>query len=111
MTREELIARAEDLVAAWNQADVDRIVSAFCAESRQRVRVDAETLLERYSALEVEILRTVASDNVVTMQWVARAGHNGRQLRRTGVIVADYDISGRIAGYSSYLEPEEATSA
>jgi hypothetical protein len=102
MTQEELIARAEDLIAAWNQGDVDRIVSAFCVEAREAVRVDTEGLLERYPRLELRVLRTVAAGHVVTTEWVARAPRDAHEPGRPGVSVADYDIRGRIARYSRY---------
>ena len=105
MTREELIARAEDLVAALNQADLDRIVSAFCVGTREAVREEAETLLDQFPDLELEILRTLATGNVVTMQWLARASCDGSHTPRPGVTVADYDPSGRISTQATYLEP------
>jgi hypothetical protein len=117
MTDEELIARAEDLIAAWNHRDVDRIVSAFCVEARfnditrpqgmtgrEAVRIDAETLLETYPDLELELRRTVAAGHVVTQEWIARS----RQARfeRAAVTVSDYDLAGRIAHYVRYWDHE-----
>jgi hypothetical protein len=115
MTDEELIARAEDLIAAWNQGDVDRIVSAFCVETRFRdasrpatmtgreaVRIDAEELLDAYPDLELELRRTVAAGHVVTQEWIARS--RAGLLERAGVTVADYDLAGRIAQFARYWE-------
>jgi hypothetical protein len=103
MTQEELIARAQDLVDAWNEGDVDRIVSAFCVEWRETVRLDAERLLERCPSVEIEVLRTMTAGNVVTTEWAARprAGDQATPPR-VGVTVADYDIRGRISRYSRY---------
>jgi hypothetical protein len=104
MTQEELITRAEELIAAWNAADVDRIVSAFCVDARERARLEAEAELERHPDLELEVLRTVAAGNVVTTEWVARSGRNGARQARCGVTVSDYDLTGRIARYVRYWE-------
>ena len=115
MTNEELIARAEDLIAAWNQRDLDRIVSAFCAEARFRdvgrpqdstgreaVRIDAEEMFESFPDLELELRRTVASGHVVTQEWVARSSESA--LERACVSIADYDMTGRIASYVRYCD-------
>jgi len=102
MTQEELLARAEDLIAAWNQGDIDRIVSAFAAETREAGRTDAEGLLERFPDLELEVLRMMPAGNVITTEWVARTRTAGQTAEHAGVIVADYDSRGRIAHYSRY---------
>lgn len=104
MTQQELIARAEELIAAWNAADVDRIVSAFCVDARERARLEAETELERHPDLELEVLRTVAAGNVVTTEWVARSGPHGDRRARCGVTVSDYDVTGRISRYVRYWD-------
>ena len=102
MTQEELLARAEDLIAAFNNGDVERIVSAFCVDAREAVRLDAERLLEKCSGVELEVLRTVAAGNVVTTEWVARPRTHGQGDECSGVSVADYDIRGRISRYNRY---------
>lgn len=103
MTQEELIARMEDLVAAWNAGDVDRIVSAFCPPGRQTVRLEVEALLARYPDVELQIVRTLAAGTVMTTEWVARGGSAENPGERSGVTVADYDSSGRIARHTRYL--------
>jgi steroid delta-isomerase-like uncharacterized protein len=121
MTDEELIARAHDLIAAWNQRDIDRIVSAFSADvrfrdagsasnlgGREAVRADAEALLGVYDDIELEVSRTVADGNVVTQEFIARGtereGEAGRVVERRAVTVADYDSAGRIASYARYWD-------
>lgn len=102
MTQEELIARAEDLIAAWNQGDIDRIVAAFSVEARTGVRLEVEALFERFPDVELETLRTVAAGHVVTTEWLARSQRDGQPARRSGVSVADYDARGRIARHRCY---------
>ncbi len=114
MTDQELIARAEDLIAAWNERDVDRIVSAFCADAelrsgrarpatgREAVRIDAEGLFDAFPDLRLEVRRTISAGHVVTQEWIARSAAG--RLAVAGVTVADYDTAGRIASYARYWE-------
>lgn len=123
MTDEELVARAQDLIAAWNHRDVDRIVSAFSVEvrfrdvrsplqltGREAVRADAEALLAAYHDLELEVRHTVARGNVVTQEWIARATDPrvGQRVERLVRTVADYDGAGRISSYVRYWQAEPA---
>jgi len=112
MTDQELIARAEDLSAAWNQRDLERIVCAFSPEvrfrdgreppqvGREAIRADAERMLSAFPDLVLEVRRTVASAQVVTQEWTLRAGRSRMEL--AGVSVADYDHAGRIERFSRY---------
>jgi len=117
MTAEELIARAYDLIAAWNQRDVDRIVSAFSAEvsfqysswasglaGRQAVRADAEALLRAFEHVELEVKRTLTVGHVVTQEFIARGTDGERLVERGAISVADYDSAGRISSYARYWD-------
>jgi hypothetical protein len=107
MTEQELITRAEELIEAWNAGDIDRIAAAFGAAERERIRLAAEELLERFPGLEVEILRTLAAGSVVTTEWVGRTGQEAAHRQWTGVTVADYDVLGRIVKYARYLDVDQ----
>jgi hypothetical protein len=108
MTPQELIARAEDLLAAWNHRDVDQIVAAFSPEVRlhglQRsrggrgaVRTHAERRLREAPDLRLEAVRTLAIGSIVVQEWIDRGSRRG-----AGVTVADYDLSGRITAIARY---------
>ncbi len=117
MTEEELIARAEDLTAAWNQRDVDRIVAAFhpdvqfrdavsggSALGRAAVRADAEACLSAFPDLTLAVRRTVATGHVVIQEWMSRTTAPGadEDLERPGLSIADYDPTGRIVSFARY---------
>ncbi len=103
--------RAEELIAAWNVADVDRIVAAFGVAQRERVRLEAEALLERFPRLNLEILRTLATGNVVTTELLVRGEPDGMEQAWPGATVADYDLAGRIARYARYWDVNEFSAA
>ena len=104
MTPQELIARAEDLIDAYNHRDVDRIVAAFSPDvhlgdassgrGRDAVRTDAERRFADDPEQRFELVRTLAFGNVVVQEWTDRG--------TAGVTVADYDPSGRIAALARY---------
>lgn len=102
MTPQELIARAEDLLDAYNHRDVDRIVAAFspmvrlgdARTGRDAVRSDAELRFAEDPEVRFEAVRTLAFGNVVVQEWTDRGN--------AGVTIADYDLSGRIAALAHY---------
>jgi hypothetical protein len=102
VTPQELIARAEDLLDAYNHRDVDRIVAAFSPEVRLRdartgrdaVRADAERRFTDDPGLRFELVRTLVFGNVVVQEWTDRES--------AGVTIADYDPSGRISALARY---------
>jgi hypothetical protein len=115
MTSKELVARLHTLVAAWNERDVDRIVTAFSPEAlfrraagrgdgrgREAARADAEAVLSVIPDLELEIRRTLAVRSVITSEWTARGtsridrAAGATAVEWEGVLIADYDRAGQI---------------
>jgi hypothetical protein len=102
VTPQELIARAEDLLDAYNHRDVDRIVAAFSHEvclggartGREAIRADAEQRFAADPQLRLQAVRTLAFGNIVVQEW---SGHGS-----AGVTIADYDLSGRISALTRY---------
>lgn len=116
MTEQELAARAEDLIRAWNERDVDQIVVAhrfdatiralpdgFSGIGREAVRADAERLLAAVPDLRLELRRTTVGYNVVVQECVARGtdGDGGR-FNRDVIAIAEFDATGRIATFTRY---------
>jgi hypothetical protein len=125
LTEHELIARAEDLVQAFNHRDLDRVVAAFSPDvcfrdpsyrgsetGRQAVRADAESWLRAIPDLVVESRRTIVDGHVVAQQWTAHGTLReisaaadepvAQRIEQDGVTIADYDMAGRIVRFVRY---------
>jgi hypothetical protein len=111
VNEQELAARAEDLIAAWNERDVDRLVVAYSVDARLRdpaggatrtgreaIRADAERVLAAMPDLRFELRRTTVGGNVVVQEWVARAEHFERDV----VVISEFDSAGRITAFTRY---------
>jgi hypothetical protein len=115
VTEQELVARAEDLIRAWNDRDVDRIVVAHRVDAtiralpdglsgtgREAVRADAERLLGAVPDLRLELRRTTVGSNVVVQECVARGTDGGGRFNRDVIAIAEFDAVGRIATFTRY---------
>jgi hypothetical protein len=120
----DLIARFENLVTAWNDRDVDRIVAAFSPEARvhnaarrqvafgrEAVRAEAEAVLGALPDLRLELRRTLAAGSVVTCEWTVSGTPRDAQangagaIEQDGVLIADYDGAGQVRGFVRYATP------
>jgi hypothetical protein len=124
MNDRDLIARFENLVTAWNDRDVDRIVAAFSPEARvhnaatrqvdlgrEAVRADAEALLRAIPDLRLEVRRALVARAVVTCEWTVSGtprdaqGNGAGPIEQDGVLIADYDGAGQVRGFVRYATP------
>jgi steroid delta-isomerase-like uncharacterized protein len=127
MNRRQMLARRDDVIAAWNRHDPDAIVSHVAEDvivrdvalgrpllGRAALKQAVERYIAAFADLRVEITSSTLDGSRVVQEWTATATHTGtfmgleptgRWTETYGATVSTYDENGVVIEAAMYWNP------
>jgi steroid delta-isomerase-like uncharacterized protein len=127
MNRRQMLARRDDVVAAWNRHDPDAIVAHVAEDvivrdvafgrpllGRSALKQAVERYIAAFPDLRLEVTSSTLDGPRVVQEWTATATHTGefmgieptgRWTETYGVTVTTYDENGVVIEAAMYWNP------
>jgi steroid delta-isomerase-like uncharacterized protein len=127
MDRDAMLARAEEITAAWNRGDAAGVVahtredatyrdvaSPEPTRGRAAIQTAAQAYMTAFPDLHIEDTSTVCDGNLLVQEWIATGTHDGpllqfeathRSVSTEGCTVVEFDAGGEIVATTMYWNP------
>jgi steroid delta-isomerase-like uncharacterized protein len=127
MDREAMVARADEITAAWNRGDAAGVTAHTREDAtfrdisapepvrgRAAIQAAAQEYMTAFPDLHVEDMSNICDGDMLVQEWVATGTHDGRLLqfepthrsiRTEGCTVVRFDADGEIAETTMYWNP------
>jgi steroid delta-isomerase-like uncharacterized protein len=127
MDREAMLARADEITAAWNRGDAAGVVAHTrddatfrdmsgpeSARGRAAIQAAAQAYMTAFPDLHVEDISSVCEGDRLVQEWVATGTHEGpllqfepthRSIRSEGCSVVEFDADGEVLATTMYWNP------
>jgi steroid delta-isomerase-like uncharacterized protein len=127
MDRDAMIARADEITAAWNRRDAAGVVAHTREDAtfrdlsapepvrgRAAIQAVAQAYMTAFPDLHVEDTSSVCEGDMLVQEWVATGTHDGpllqfepthRSVRTEGCTVVKFDADGEVASTTMYWNP------
>ena len=127
MDREAMLARADEITAAWNRGDAAGVVAHTREDAtfhdmaapeptrgRAAIQSAAQSYMTAFPDLHIEDTSNTCEGDRLVQEWIATGTHDGpllqfeathRSVRSEGCTVVEFDADGEIAATTMYWNP------
>jgi steroid delta-isomerase-like uncharacterized protein len=127
MDREAMLARADEITAAWNRGDAAGVVAHTREDAtfrdmsapepvrgRAALQAAAQAYMTAFPNLHVEDTSSICEGDRLVQEWVATGTHDGplmglepthRSTRTEGCTVVQFDAEGQVVATTMYWNP------